>query len=332
MSRRRVAAPDPAAATTAPTHEVIREREPTRFAPLRTWPAAIARFDSILSSPAVPAKPDSRTKGNGFDASNFTRAVTENLERNGLKKESDTPASDTPAQYNVVMAAEAQFSSAKFFLKKSRHAFGPQNKPKIYVTSHERMHDQARKKRRWMEISVTMLGNDPAYLLDQSSGSSDNDEEYQDDGAVAATSTRRRTPAAPASLTLVPKIPSVRATADETVAEITVREFEQYVEFDGKYYSPFGLYTKEARMADPNWQASAETNNGGTFSERCKMYVYIRHVCSGQSPHDIKTGAQDMRNQAMAATSEERKALGPAERNGYWYEKAASLYASILRT
>lgn len=79
-------------------------------------------------------------------------------------------------------------------------------------------------------------------------------------------------------------------------------------------------------------QASAETNNGGTFSERCKMYVYIRHVCSGQSPHDIKTGAQDMRNQAMAATSEERKALGPAERNGYWYEKAASLYASILRT
>ena len=71
--------------------------------------------------------------------------MTASLEKYGLKKESETPAfqQKQPA-YNVVLASEAQLGNVKFFVKRSRHAFNVRHKPKVYVTSSERMHARAR--------------------------------------------------------------------------------------------------------------------------------------------------------------------------------------------
>ena len=328
METRAAAAADEDGASATPVHTVRRQRDPTTHAPVRTWDECIARFDSLLGS-SLPANPNTKSQKNKFVASDFNLAMTTSLETYGLKKDSETVDGGAKAAYNVVLASEAQFAHTKFFIKRSRTAFSDEHMPKIYVTCHDRMHQAARKKSKWLEVGVTMLGDDPAYLQDCSDGSSDSDDDYRQ--RAPAPSASRRTPAAPTQLTLVPKVPDIRATAESTVAQLIVREFEQYVEGDdSKYYSPYGLYTKAARTAEPSWKAGADNNNSGTFGERCKMYYFVKEMHKDEDPGDIRTGGAEMRNSAMRATQAERSALTAQEKPGFWWAKAHALYEARL--
>ena len=314
--------PEAEAAETAPspTRTTLTTAAPS-VEPVESWDQVLARFDGIM--PEVPAK----SKNFAYD--DFRTSLTGHLETAGLKVD-EVPSVYKPASYNVVLASEAALANSRFFLKLSRSPFSAASPPKVYITNHARMHESARGKRKWVELTPTFLGNDPALLVTLPDGSDAEDDAPPQDYDDESPARPAPPPVAPATLTLVTVIPKFAKETSlneaETMAQRVAREFEQYViGEDGKTYSPFGLYTKKARAESTLWKANAKHNNA-LFGERCKMYVYIREVAD-VPPHEVKTNAMDMRTQAMVATADERK----SNKSGccFWTTKAQEIYQRL---
>jgi hypothetical protein len=130
---------------------------------------------------------------------------------------------------------------------------------------------------------------------------------------------------APLLLLLAPVVPDLPRASTESMALYTVREYEEFVVWNGKTYSPYWMYTKEARAADPNWHSGVDAKkNQGNYSERCKAFVGV--CLSPMLPESNGAGATALKALALELTKEERSALSKPELAGFWSKKALALY------
>lgn len=271
--------------------------------------AMIQRLDVVFDKALLPSNVKK------FKHETVLSGLKEHMRSHGLQKEQDQPAGGGP----TVVIQRPAFDHVKFFIAPG----DPASETRLAYSVPSRALATQMVQRGYERLNVIHLPNDdsalPAAVAAQTRGPAGS---LSDD------------PEPPPARLLVPtKVPDIdRAANAPTPAAQVVEQVELKVKalVDGTrtVYSPIRLWTQAARK-----EAKFESNQSTPLAARCKIYLYLRRIVTGepselQQTYDaLRTAAEralTKLSKAEARTREERgEALPEGAIVGDWWSAAA---------